>query len=369
MKTPLIKIFTLIAILAVSCSKPSDLETKKAELAELKAQVAKLEKEIASLDTSKKEIKTKIVNIVPVKTEAYTHYTEVQGKVDAEQNVLISAKSGGTITRINVKPGDMVRAGQVLAEIENSIQMQGLAELDNALDLAKTVYLKQKRLYEQQIGTEVQYLSAKSTYEGLVKRRAGLVEQIELTKIKAPFAGRVDDVILKLGQVVGPGSPCVRVLNDSKMKVVANIGETNISRIKEGNDVTIFIPDLNKEIKGKIQFVSRSVNEMNRTFTVEVKLPSGQDLRANMIAVLKIADYNNAKATVIPVNTIQKDQRGQYVMVAVDEKGIGRAKKKPVTVGSIYNDRAEIKDGLKEGDKLITAGYQDLKEGDAITVR
>ena len=301
-----------------------------------------------------------------IKAGEFKHYLEVQGKIDGDQNVAVSPKMLGVITAIDVKEGDVVRTGQVLAHIDDAVLMQSLAALDTSLAFYTNLYYKQKRLWDQKIGSEVQYLSAKNNMESYQNLIKSTKEQIAMAKIISPIDGTVEDIPIKVGQTVSPGvTTAFRVVNLAKIKVMADIAEAYSAKVKTGNTVQISFPDLDKEITSKVSFASKFINTTNRTFSVEVKLDNNaEEYRANMIAVVKINDYSADSAIIVPVNVIQKMNGASYIYIAVKGKTNNyNAKKVEVKSGQTYNGYTEILDGLKEGDKLITVGYQNLEDG------
>ncbi|MFI5164565.1 MAG: efflux RND transporter periplasmic adaptor subunit [Bacteroidia bacterium] len=317
--------------------------------------------ETTAVDSTKGD-KIKMVGITALAPQIFNNYIDIQGKVDADENVSINAEMGGTVSKINVQLGDEVSAGQVLAELDAKVIQQGIAELQNSLDLATTMYNKQKNLWDQQIGTEVQYLSAKNQKESLEKRLSSLQQQLEMTKIKSPIKGIVDAIDIKLGQATMPGISAIRVVNLCTLKVKGEVAESYLAKVKKGNDVEIILPDMQDTLKTKISYAAKVISPLNRTFTVTVNLDCIKDYHPNMIAILKIVDYSNPKAFIAPVSTIQKTEDGDFVFIAQNNK----AQKTRVKTGRIYNGTAEILDGLKEGDKLITKGFQELNEGEEI---
>jgi len=354
--------------LIASCGsgdKKAKLEKLKQQSSDLIEQIKKLEEEIAmSGDTTINTLKTKDVSVKPIAYETFKHFIDVQGRVDGDENITISGKMAGTVDRIIVNEGDEVSVGQVLAELDNSVLNQSLEELKSALVFASDVYEKQKNLWDQKIGTEIQFLSAKNNKEGLEKKIATLKEQMELSKIKSPINGVVDAVDIKIGQTLMPGMPAVRVVNLNKLKAKAEISETYASKVRSGNDVVIFLPDLNKEIVSKISYTSKVINNTTRTFSAEADLDSqNQDYRPNMIAILKVVDYRKDSAVVIPLNLIQHSSASEFVYVVGNKNGKDIAIRKDVAVGQVYNGKAEIINGLNQNDKLITSGYLDLTEG------
>lgn len=362
-------IFLLLVAMAVAC-KPAD---KKSELALLKKQHDELAAKIKALETelqvsdNSNTGKVTAVSITEAKPAEFNHYLEVQGKVDGEDNIAVSAQMAGSVTVVYVKEGDVVRKGQVLAQIDNAVMLQQIASTKQQLDFATNMYNKQKALWDKQIGSEVQFLTAKNTKENLEKALATLNDQVELTRIKSPINGSVEEVNLKVGQMASPGLPAVRVVNFSTVKVIAEIAEAYASKIKPGNKVVVFFPDFNTEIVSQIRFTSKYINPVNRTFQCEVRLgPSKVDYRANMMAVVKINDYRNPSAFTVPVTLIRESQSGKYLYIAKEENGKLVARRLPVTVGSIYNGLAEITGGIAAGDKIITTGFNSLIDGELI---
>lgn len=360
----------------IACGNKENPDKKQAKLEELKKQQAELaikikdlEAEIAAEGKTQDNTKYKNVLLTEASTQTFAHYLDIQGKIDAEENITISAKMPATVTRILVKAGKQVKTGELLAELDNSTIIAGIEELKTGMQLANTLYEKQKALWDQKIGTEVQYLQAKSQKESLDKKLASLYEQLEMTKIKSPINGTIDEVILRIGQTTAPGAPGIRIVNMGTLKAKAEVAEAYAGRIKEGNDVKIFFSDSKKEILAKVTYCGKVINAMNRSFTVEANLEGNQDLHPNMLAILKIADYRNDSAIVVPINTVQNSEEGQYVMVAKQNGNKLIAERRVVKQGLSYNGNAEILSGLNVGDKVITTGYQDLNQGDAIVTK
>jgi membrane fusion protein, multidrug efflux system len=365
-------IFLMLVMLAVACSKPAD---KKSELAKLKKQhdeltvkIKALEAELQVSDTAKAN-KVTAVSVTEAKPVVFNHYLEVQGKVDGEDNIAVTAQMAGSITAVYVKEGDKVHKGQILAQIDNTVMQQQIESTKQQLDFATSMFVKQKALWDQQIGSEVQYLTSKNTKENLEKAMATLNDQLEMTRIKSPINGSVEEVNLKVGQLASPGLPAIRVVNFSTVKVVAEIAEAYAPKIKPGNKVVVFFPDFNTEIISQIRFTSKYINPVNRTFQSEVRLgPSKVEYRANMMAVVKINDYSNPSAFAVPVTLIRETQSGKYLYVAREENGKLVARRLPVTVGSTYNGLAEITSGIAAGEKIITTGFNSLIDGELIQV-
>jgi membrane fusion protein, multidrug efflux system len=365
-------LFLGLVLVAVACSSPAD---KKSELAKLKKEHDAISLKIKALETelmlgdSTSDNKVTSVSVTEAKAVEFNHYLEVQGKVDGEDNIAVSAQMAGAITAVYVKEGDAVRKGQVLAQLDNSVLQQQVDNMKQQLAFATNLYAKQKALWDQQIGSEVQYLTSKNTRENLEKSLGALNDQLEMTRIKSPINGSVEEVNLKVGQMASPGLPAVRVVNFAQAKVVAEIAEAYAPKVKPGNKVIVFFPDFNTEIISQIRFTSKYINPVNRTFLTEVRLGASKvEYRANMMAVVKINDYHNASAFTVPVTLIRESQSGKYIYVSKEENGKLAARRLPVTVGSTYNGLAEITSGISAGEKIITTGFNSLIDGELIQV-
>ena len=351
-------------------NKEAELEKLKKEQADIEAKIATLEGELKTSgkggETNEKAVP---VNVITVKPEAFKHYLEVQGKVDFEQNVMVSAKVPGVLTSVRVERGARVAKGQLLATIDASVLDQSIMELKSGLDLARTVYQKQKNLWDQKIGTEIQFLTAKNNKESLENKLATLQQQRDQYNIKAPISGTVDEVIPKSGEAVAPGVGIIRVVNPSGTKVVADISESYAAKIRKGDAAIVFFPDMNKEVPATVKVVSSAINPNSRAFTIELSLNDTKDLalNPNMIAVVKINDYSKEEATVLPLNLVQKDESSSYVYVVEQKGGKQIAVRRAVTPGQSYKDKVEIVSGLNANDKVVSTGYQSLNEGQPVS--
>ena len=366
-------IVVALSILAAACGgtnggdKKSELAKLKKEQADLNAKIAALEKEIALTDTS--AAKSKLVEVLTVQPDSFYHYIDIQGKVDADQNVTISPQMPGAVKAIYVKEGDNVGAGQVLAEIDDQVMRQGVEELKTQLALAQQLFTKQENLWKQNIGSEVQFLQAKTQKEALEQKMRTMNEQLALYRITSPISGSVDEVNVKLGQVIAPGVPTFRVVNTSRLKVEAEVAERFAGSVKEGSHVVVHFPDLKKDVPEKIAFRSKAINPLNRTFTVQVNLDEQTaEYHPNMIAVLKITDYQKNNALVVPVNVVQESEEGAYVFVVDRAGNTPTAKRTAVELGQSYNGRVEIVNGLQPGDEVVTTGFEDLNNGVVLSI-
>jgi membrane fusion protein (multidrug efflux system) len=352
-----------IAILA-ACSGKKD---PKAELADLKkqrteldAKISKLETTLGSSDTTK--VVAKDIAVLDVTESSFKNFLEIQGKIDAEENIQVNPEAQGVVTAVYARIGQSVSKGQVLAQIDDKVLRQNINELQTQLTLATSLFNRQKNLWDQKIGTEVQYISAKTQKEAAENRISTLRSQISMYKIKSPISGTVDAMDLKVGQSVAPGMSGIRVINASKLKAKALVAETYAGRVSQGDEVNVVFPDVPDSLKTKITFASKTIDPASRSFEIQINLPSNKRYRPNMLAVLKIVDYQNSKAIVIPVSAIQKSETGDFVYLAVN----GIAKKAIIKSGKTYEGKVEILSGLKVGDKVITAGAQNLNEDDSV---
>ena len=365
----------VIAGLLAGCSAASKEDDKKARLEKLKQQQADLGKEIQNLQEQiAKEnpdaaslLKTKDVQVMQVKAQPFEHYAQTQGRIESENNIMVSARTAGSITNVHVSEGSKVAKGQSLAQIDNTVILTSIEQMKSELALANSVFERQKNLWEQKIGTEVQFLQAKTTKESLEKRLASLEEQNEMTKIKSPITGVVDLVNVKVGENIAPGMPAFRVVNNNDLKLVASVSEAYVTKIKKGNPVVISIPELGEDIKASVTFVGRSIDPLSRTFTLEVDIPSHEDLRPNMTAVVKVIFNTEQNAIVVPINLIQ-DINGEKVVFVAEQNGKQLvARQKVLVVEGVYNGKAQVK-GLNAGETIISAGFQGLTDGQFVKI-
>jgi RND family efflux transporter MFP subunit len=364
-------------LLLFACNSGSEVDQKKEELAKLKTEqqeiagkIKKLETELATLAPVKNsEGRIKLVETNPVQPQTFKHYLAVQGTVDSDNNILISPKMGGVITSVSVKEGDRVSKGQTLAVIDDAVLRQSVEELKTGLDLANTVFEKQQNLWNQKIGSEVQYLQAKNNKEGLERKLATLNSQLAMARITSPISGVIDEVNIKPGEAAAPGLGVIRVVNLSDIKVKARVADSYIGAVKKGDEVKITLPDIKEEFSGKVSFVGQVVNPQSRTFDMEVSLKNRDEkLKPNMLAIVNINDKTVKDAIVIDANFVQQSESGDIVFVAGTEGNSQKAEMRKVKTGLTYNGQVEVLEGLKAGERLITSGYQDLVDGQVIKV-
>lgn len=369
--TNLIVVVVLTGVMSACSNAPKDKQTQLAELkteqAKITKQIATLEEEIARENPSEVKARAKEVVVSELEPRKFDHYIQTQGAVESEENILVSAKTMGVITNVLTREGEMVSKGQTIAQIDNSLTLKSIEEVKSQLQLANTVYERQKNLWDQKIGTEVQYLQAKTNKESMENRLASLIEQNEMSKIKSPISGVVDAVEVKVGQNIAPGMPAARVVNNSQLKLTAHVSEAYSNDIKKGDKVIVTFPDLKKKIEARITFAARNIDALSRTFVVEASLPSSQDLRPNMSAVVQVIFETVPSAIVVPINMVQTINNEKIVYVAEQKGSQYVARKKVVTVSGVYDNLAEVQ-GLAKGDKLITVGYQGLNDGEFIKI-
>lgn len=383
------KIITLLTITAIvaSCGSKNSLADKKAQLEKLKTEVKTLEDEIAKLDTSKKVDVAKLVSTTSLAATNFKHYIELQGKVDANNISYVAPRlGGGQVKQIFVVKGQQVSKGQQLLKLDDAVikqsivaAKQGLETVKTQLALARDLYNRQSNLWKQSIGTEVQVISAKTQVETLEKQLAAgyenvktAQEQMSATNVYADVSGVIDELNVRVGEfftgVAGGTMPQIKIVNTSSLKVVTEVPEVYSSKVKYGEKVVVELPDANKNYNTTISFLSKTINPNNRSFTVEAHLPYDAALRPNQNAQIKIEDYNAPNAIAIPVNTVQTDDKGKFVFVAVQQGNKTIATKKPITVGELSGQLIEVKSGLSVDDKLITEGFQNLYEGQSVKV-
>jgi RND family efflux transporter MFP subunit len=363
---------TIVLFLIFSCSS-----NKKEQLSKLKQQQIEINDKIKSLESSlstdKKDTlnpeKFKFVGLKAVTSNPFDHFIRVQGKVDGDQNAAVFAEAPGTVSSKFADVGQKVVKGQVLAQIDDQQYRSQMQGLESQYKFASDLYDKQKRLWDQKIGSEVQYLQSKTNKESLEKQISSLKQQVDKFKIKSPIDGTIEECNIKVGGVVSPDPrlAAYRVLAFKNLKVSAEVSEAYSAKVQTGDKLIVLFPDINKQYETKVDFVSKYISPVNRTFIIETKLLGDFiDLKANMIAIVQINDYHSDSAIQVPMNVIQTDQIDSYVYVVRPKDKYSVAMKQPVVVGNSYNGVAEILKGLAVGDKVISVGYQELVDGEYV---
>jgi RND family efflux transporter MFP subunit len=375
-----------------SNSNEAQLKDKKAQLEKLKSEqqgietkIGDLQKQIAALDTgSALYANPKLVALQTVGKGDFKHYLELQGSVDSK-NISYITPSGqpGQIKALYVKQGDKVHKGQLILKLDDAVAQQNVTAIKQQmgsikaqLTLAQSVYDRQKNLWNQNIGTEVQLLQAKTNVETLQNQLKAVEAQVKTAQEQANQSnvysdvnGTVDDITAHVGETFN-GNPLtggyIKIVNDTELKISLTVPENYAGKIHKGSQVIVNVPDANGTFNGTISFISQAINDLTRGFTAEIKIPRGINLRPNQIAKVKILDYNAPNSIAIPLNTVQTGQEGKFVLLAAKEDSVMTAKKRVITIGQFYGDSIEVKSGLQPGDQLITEGFQGLFDGDPI---
>lgn len=362
------KILAIILIsLLAACSGTTDKKAKEQQLAGYKKELSRLKKEISKLEKElAEESGTNVVNVYvePVKQSEFRHYVDVSGNVNADKNIVVSPETGGNIVSINVKEGDRVKKGQILGRLNTEMIERTIKEVQINYDLAVTTYNRRKNLWDQNIGSEMEYLQAKSQKESLEQKLQSLKAQLDMALIKSPIDGVVDEIIQKIGEIAGPQIPFARVVNLDKLYITADVSEMYLPQIHKGEEVEIDFPVIGKKIEKKIYRVSNIIDPSSRTFRVRVNLNNEDDLiKPNMMAVLKLLIYSNDSAIVVPSILVKKDFTGEFIFIAEKEGGKWYARKRYLVTGIKNNNETVVLEGLKEGDALIVKGYAQVVDG------
>ena len=346
--------------------KKTELDASALEIA---AQLKQLEAKIKVLDPLER---IPLITTFKAKESIFTHYVELQGSVSTKQNIVIYPEFQGVLTHVYVKDGDVVKNQQILARIDDGGLSQQLAQLKIQTELAKTTFERQKRLWEQKIGSEIQYLQAKAAYEAQVQAVNQLQTQVAKTIVRAPFAGTIDDVLTEQGSVVGPAqSPLFRIVNLDDMYIETDVPELYISEVVQGKDVLVEFTILNKQINTKVRQAGNFINPANRTFKIEVGVDNkDKSIKPNLTAKLKINDYTNAKAILIPQSIISENAEGQQYVYTISDKSEnkGKAKRVIIETGKTQGDLIEVLRGLENGSEIVDEGARSVKDGQDVKI-
>jgi len=361
------------AALVISCGQEEGVDAMKTKLADLKDQVGMLNSEIKTLeaelskldpDFAKANKKSILITTAAARKGEFTHYVEVTGSVLSKKNVSISAETAGRILEVPVMEGMRVSRGQILARIDAESIQRNIEEMENSLQLATTIFQKQERLWNQKIGTEVQYLESKNRKEGLEKNLASMKTQLDKAFVRAPFNGTVETVQVRMGEAVQPGVPMFEFVGESDMFILADVSESYVGVLAKGDSVTINFPSIGKTLTTRVSAVGGVINPNNRTFKVEVLLPNMTDIKPNMIAVLKIRDYQNPSSILVPAHLILADNQGDYLFVVENQT----AQKKYVKRGLSANNETEILEGLTGAEILVDKGFREVGDNFSVNI-
>lgn len=378
----------MVTLFITSCSgdKKQSVETiiasdnleamrlKRAELVgqqqNIAAQLKQLDDRIRVLDTVKN---VPLVTTFKLKKEVFKHYLELQGNVNTKNLLVLYPEYNGVLTKVYVKEGQKVRKGEVLAKIDDGGLSQQLAQAEIQTNLAKTTFERQERLWNQKIGSEIQYLQAKSNYEAQAEAVNQIKQQIAKTVVRAPFSGVIDDVITDQGSVVNAGqTQLMRIVNLSDMYIKTDVPESYLNDVTVNKNVKVEFPVLGKTIDSKIRQVGNFINPANRTFKIEVAVPNkNKIIKPNLTARLKINDYTNEEALLVPLNIISENANGdQYIYVVNNKNGnnIGVAERVIIETGRTQGDIIEVLEGVNDGAEVVKEGARTVKNGQTVKV-
>ena len=353
-----------------------NLEQLRAKRGEIVTQSDALVKELALIDEAIGKLdqndKLTLITTIAAKDTVFNHYLELQATVQTKENIVLNAEFGGVLQQVYVTEGQKVSKGQTLAKIDDGGLGSQLAQMETQAALAKTTFERQQNLWNQKIGSEIQYLQAKTNYEAQLKAVAQMKSQIGKTVVRAPFSGTIDDVITEKGSVVGPGSPIMRIVNLGNMYLEAEVPEKNIGNVKKGTEVIVDFPILGETINTKVSQASNYINPENRSFNIQVAIPSknGQ-IKPNLSSKIQIKDYSNPKTIIVPLSILSENAEGeQYLYIAenVAKDGQAVAKKVIVKTGLSQGNYVEITDGIKDGDLVISEGARSVKDGQKVSI-
>ncbi|MAY21880.1 MAG: efflux transporter periplasmic adaptor subunit [Flavobacteriaceae bacterium] len=383
------KIFTLLSIplFLTACGgdqkstqsiiESGDLEALRAKRAEIVTQQTNIHEELRQIDDAIAKLDTvrnvPLITTITAKQEEFNHFFEIQGNVTTKNLLVITPEYNGILTQVYVTEGQKVSKGQTLAKIDDGGLSQQLAQLEVQADLAKTTYERQKRLWDQKIGSEIQYLQAKSNYEAQSKAVDQLKQQVAKTIVKAPFSGTIDDVITEQGSVVAAGqTPLMRLVNLDNMYIETEVPERYVKDVTKGKKVKATFPVLGKTIDTEVRQAGDYINPANRTFKVEIGIPNKEHtVKPNLTAKLQINDYTSEKAILIPQSIISENAEGEQYVYAVEEKNSeneGTAKKVIITTGKTQGDVIEVLSGIEEGMEIIKEGARSVKDSQPVKV-
>lgn len=364
----------LLGVVAFSCGQEeNDLEAKKVLLEEyrneasvLKTKITDLEIEISSEDSSFAQAQRKSMLVTTTKASqgAFTHYVEITGSVLSKKNVNISAEVSGRVQEIHGVEGMRVQKGEILAEVDAESVDRNIEEIEKQLELANLVFEKQKRLWDQQIGTEIQFLESKNRKEILEKSLASVSTQKDRTTIRAPFNGTVEQVLTRLGELVQPGTPMINFIGESDLYIEGDVSERYVGILNRGDSVDVSFPSINRELRTRITAVGGVIDPNNRTFKVEAYLPGGELVKPNMISVLKIKDYENKAAVSVPSYLILQDNEGDYLFTVEKDVAI----KTYIKRGRTFDGKTEILEGLKGEEILVDKGFREIGDNFKVSI-
>ncbi|WP_445709834.1 efflux RND transporter periplasmic adaptor subunit [Flavobacterium sp.] len=349
------------------------LRAKRTELVNqsdaLMKELAQIDEAIGIKDTSEK---LTLITTIAAKDTIFNHYVELQANVKTKENILLNAEFGGILQQVYVKEGQKVSKGQVLARIDDGGLSSQLAQVETQAALAKTTFERQQNLWNQKIGSEIQFLQTKTNYQAQLKAVAQMKSQVSKTIIRAPFSGTIDGIENERGSVVGPGTPIMRIVNLGNMYLEAEVPEKNISTIKKGSDVIVDFPILGETLNTKVTQANNYINPANRSFNIQIAVPNKSgNIKPNLSSKIQIKDYSNPKAITVPTSIISENADGEqflYIAQNPDKEGKAIAKRVIVKVGLSQGELVEIVEGIKDGDLIIKEGARSVKDGQKVSI-
>lgn len=348
--------------------KKARLEKMKTDLKSLSDRIEALEKEIIQLDPTARKENAKLVAMEPLETGSFTHFIDLQGRVDANNVAYVAPRGqGGLVKAIYVKQGEQVKKGQLLLKLDDAMVQKQIDQLRVQLDYAKDILQRQQNLWNENIGTEVQLLGARNNVMSLEKQLATVEEQASFSNVYAEMPGVVEVLNIRVGEFF-QGGPQIRLVNNNDLKIVAQVPENYQGRIGVGSPVLVKFPEGgDNTITTRVSVAGNLIDPISRSFYIEAPLSSAKSLRANQIAIVKIQDYAAKDVITVPVNTLQNDDKGKFVMIAIRQNEKWIAHKVSIEIGQLYGEKVEVLSGLNPGDQLITGGFQGLYEGQPLT--
>jgi RND family efflux transporter MFP subunit len=369
-------LFATVAAAAASCTSNDSASGDVAQLtarrdslasivAKAEGELSQIDLELASLDTT---AQWNTVTILAVGSSAFQHDFDIYGTVKSDQSVTLYPESAGRIQRVLVRSGQKVSAGQVLVELDNSVMQSSLAEIKTQLDLAQTLFDKQKRLWDQGIGSEVQYLQVKTQLEGLQKRLATAQKQAAMASLRAPFAGTVDELFLKAGEYAAPGMAVARLVSSGGLRLELDVPETYITRLKVGQKIALNFNSIGLQTSASISQVGDFISADSRTFKVNVSLPANGQIKPNMMASAQVVDYSSKGIITVPSRLILQDSKGaNYTYLFVPAKnGLGKVERRDLQLGVSNNDATEVLGGLSLEEQIIDRGIRSVQTGETV---
>ncbi len=379
MKRILLLFMTMILMLSCNHSSGGDVNMDPAVKRKiLKKQIDSLKRELVKVEKQLRDTVTAedlpVVTVDTMKQVVFKHYIDIQGNVKSDGNINVVPEFAGEVLKIYKKPGDRVRKGELIMKIDDKLLRDQIAEVRTQYALAQTAYERQKRLWNQKIGSEMAYLQAKAKRDGLLRKLRTLRTQLSKAKVTAPISGTVDDIMIKEGEMAGPGRPVARIVNLDKVYVEADVSEKYLKEITKGKPVILYFPELDTTLQAKVDYTGNFIHPNNRTFKIRVYLKNKDNLfKPNLTGQIKVLDYQKDKTLVLPLSLVQEDNEGKnFVFVLEPDQDVSQVftvKKRYVETGLNYNGKVEILSGLQPGDVIIVSGARGLTEGDRVRIQ